>query len=487
MPEKMHHHEWKLQRCSDRFSENPARHAGRAAAIIRRQDAGMLSSKVMSMIDAQRAEDRQVLTGGVVLTMNPGREIFSPGVIVIDGTRLVHVGPAASWPEQEGDRRVDCTGHVLMPGLVNTHTHACMALFRGLAEDRPRAAWAPTYTLPHQERAIPDDYYWGTLLGGAEMLTNGITTTADRFSLMATIAEALDRTGMRAVVCHTLWDIDRPLEWDQAMALTRRWGVDRDRRVHCGIGPHAPDTCSDALLRRVRVFAHETGARIFIHCAQSENELASLRGRGYTGAVRCLAANDALGPDLVAAHCIYVDGDEIAMLADSGTWVSHCPVSNAKVEGRMPPIAAMLRRGVRLALGTDWAPTNNGMDLFDEMKSAGILNKVAAADPEVMPVDRLLAMATIDAARALGLDRQIGSVEPGKRADVIALAMDGLHLQPWQDIAATLVYSVKGLDVRHVWVDGRLVVQDRRLLTVDADSIREEVARIWRRLRGEGA
>ncbi len=441
---------------------------------------------VIDVVMSDTAEPRQVLAGGTVLTMSPDAQVFAPGVVVIDRQRIVHVGPDGSWPQRQGDRVMDCRGLLLMPGLVNTHTHACMVLFRGLGEDRPRRSWAPFYTLPYQERAVPEDYYWGALLGCAEMLTNGITCTADRFSLMGLIADAVNRTGIRAVLCHTLYDIDRPLEWDRAMDLIRRWGTDPEHRVHCGIGPHAPDTCSDGLLQRVREVARESGARIFIHCAQSEAELASLRARGYAGAVRCLAANQVLGPDLVAAHCIYVDDEEIRLLADSGTWVAHCPVSNARIEGRLPPVAAMLRGGVRIALGTDWAPTNNAMDLFDEMKCAGILNKVAAADPEVLPVERLLALATIEGARALGLDAQVGSLEAGKRADIIALAMDGLHLQPWQHLPATLAYSAKGLDVRHVWVDGRQVVVDRQPVEVDVDELREQVARIWQRLKAEG-
>lgn len=439
------------------------------------------------MSSSQRADARQVLTGGVVVTMNLRREVFSPGVVVVERDRIAHVGPDGSWSRSVDDQIVDCRGHVVMPGLINTHTHACFSLFRGLSEDLPRQAWAPAYAVPYQERATPQDYYWGAMLGGLEMLTNGITCTADRFGHMAIIAEALERTGMRAVLCHTLFDLHRPFEWDQAMALISTWGVDRERRVHCGIGPHAPDTCSGGLLRRVRAFANESGARIFIHCAQSETELANLQARGFAGAVRCLAAHGVLGPDLVAAHCIYVDDGEIGLLADSGTWVSHCPVSNAKVEGQVAPVAAMLRRGVRVALGTDWAPTNNGMDLFDEMKCAGLLNKVGAKDPEAVPVDRLLGMATIDAARALGLDALVGSLELGKRADIITVAMDGLHLQPWQNRAATLVYSVKGQDVRDVWVDGRQVVSKRRPLTVDAGEVREQVAHIWQRLRPEGS
>jgi 5-methylthioadenosine/S-adenosylhomocysteine deaminase len=222
---------------------------------------------------------------------------------------------------------------------------------------------------------------------------------------------------------------------------------------------------------------------LFIHCAQSETEVAAVRARGYRGSVQCLAANHALGPNSVLAHCVYVADDEIAMLADAGAWVAHCPVSNARIEGRMAPVARMRAAGARMTLATDWAPTNNGMDLFDDMKCAGLLNKVAADSPEFLTAGDLLAMTTVDAARALGLGEVVGSLEPGKRADVVAVDMDGLHLLPWQDVEMTLVYSVKGLDVRHVWVDGEPVVRDRRPLRVNPDDVREQVARIWFRYR----
>jgi 5-methylthioadenosine/S-adenosylhomocysteine deaminase len=199
--------------------------------------------------------------------------------------------------------------------------------------------------------------------------------------------------------------------------------------------------------------------------------------------VRCLAATGLLGPDLVAAHCIYIDEDEIRLLADSGTWVSHCPVSAARIEGRLAPIPALVRAGANVTLGTDWAVTNNGMDLFDEMKCAGVLNKVAAHDPAVLPSAALLRMATIDAARALGLDAHTGSLEVGKRADIITLDMRQPHLQPWLDVAATLVYSAKGMDVRHVWVDGRWLIRDRRPLDLDVEDVYAHIAQIWARLR----
>jgi 5-methylthioadenosine/S-adenosylhomocysteine deaminase len=444
---------------------------------------------------------RQILSGGTVVTMNPQAEIHCPGMVVIDGARIAYVGrdaaiasastgarPADAPPQRPDDVVVDCRGHLLMPGLINTHTHTGFALFRGLAEDRTREAWfASAYSPPYMAGAVPDDYYWGTLLGGFEMLMNGVTCTADRFSHMAVIAEAFDRLGMRAVVCHTLRDITQPLEWDRAVALIDRWGTARDARIHCGIGPHAPDTCSDELQRRIRRTASETGARVFIHCSQARAELAALRARGHRGGVHCLAASGLLGPDVVAAHCIYIDEEEIRLLADSGTWVSHCPVSAARIEGQIAPVPALQRAGANVTLGTDWAVTNNGMDLFDEMKCAGVLNKVASADPSVLPSTALLRMVTVDAARALGIESHCGSLEVGKQADVIALDMESPHLQPLHDIPATLVYSAKGLDVRHVWVAGRRLIQDRRPLNLDAGEVYARVNAIWRRLRTAGA
>jgi len=256
----------------------------------------------MTPMFAHAASSRQVLSGGTVVTMNPRGDVFSPGVVVIEEDRIVHIGPEGTWPPGRPGTVIDCRGCLLMPGLVNAHTHTCMALFRGLREDQAHDAWLPAYTLPYQDGAQPEDYYWGTLLGGLEMLQNGITCTADRFGHMDVIAEAMQAVGIRAVLCHTLFDINRTLELDRALALIERWGVSPEHRVHCGLGPHAPDTCSDGLLRRIRGLAHETGARIFIHCAQSDAELAALRARGHAGAVRCLHATGVLGSDVIAAH-----------------------------------------------------------------------------------------------------------------------------------------------------------------------------------------
>jgi 5-methylthioadenosine/S-adenosylhomocysteine deaminase len=229
-----------------------------------------------------------------------------------------------------------------------------------------------------------------------------------------------------------------------------------------------PDSCSTALLRWTREQADRTGALIFIHLAQSRQELAEIRRRGYDGAARYLEAIGFLGPDVVAAHCIYLDEEEVALLGRRGVRVAHCPASNAKIEGRVAPILALDRAGAPVGLGTDCAASNNEMDLLGEMKTAGLLHKVAACDPEVMGVTRLLSLGTGEAAACLNLADRVGSLAPGKQADAITLQRDALHLQPWHDPHAGLVYAARGSDVRDVWVAGEQRVRDGKLRAADA-------------------
>ena len=222
-----------------------------------------------------------------------------------------------------------------------------------------------------------------------------------------------------------------------------------------------------------------------MHLAQTQAEVAEVSARhGIEGCARYLGHHDILGPDVIAAHCIYIDEDEVELLARTGTRVAHCPVSNVKIEARMAPVQAMLRAGVVLGLGTDCAASNNGMDLFTEMKCAGLLNKQMVGDPTFLPAAQLLRLATTEAARVLGMDHLIGSLTVGKRADVITLDRDSLHLAPWNDVYGTLVYAARGADVRHVFVDGRAIILDRLLLAVDPAELARRVSTIGARLRG---
>jgi len=410
-----------------------------------------------------------VLVADQVLTLDAKGTIHTPGAVTIEGATIRAVGPPPSTPAGEV---VDLRGCVLLPGLVNTHTHTPMWVFRGLTEDVPRGEWLTGRLLPLERRLGPDELRRGALAGCLELIENGVTTIADRYGHMDAVATAVETSGLRAVVGHSLFDRSAEADLARSEALVERFGTDPARsRVWAGLAPHATDSCGPDLLRRVRRLADRTGARVFIHLAQSEEEVATVAAREATGCAGYLDALGLLGPEVVVAHATYLSDAEADLVGARRTAVAHCPSSNAKLEGRVAPIARMRRAGAVVGLGTDAACCNNGMDLFDEMKIAGLLNKVATDDPAALPALDILRAATSEAARALGIDHLVGTLEPGKRADVIAVRTRGAHLRPWHDPVANLVYAARGSDVTAVFVDGRPLLRERRLVELDAERI----------------
>jgi len=410
-----------------------------------------------------------VLVADQVLTLDAQGTIHTPGAVTIEGATIRAVGPP---PSQTAGEVVDLRGCVLLPGLVNTHTHTPMWVFRGLTEDVPRGEWLTGRLLPLERRLGPDELRSGALAGCLELIENGVTTIADRYGHMDAVATAVEASGLRAVVGHSLFDRSAEADLARSEALVERFGTDPARsRVWAGLAPHATDSCGPDLLRRVRRLADRTGARVFIHLAQSEEEVATVAAREATGCAGYLDALGLLRPEVVVAHATYLSEAEADLVGARRTAVAHCPSSNAKLEGRVAPIARMRRAGAVVGLGTDAACCNNGMDLFDEMKIAGLLNKVAADDPAALPALDILRAATSEAARALGIDHLVGTLEPGKRADVIAVRTRGAHLRPWHDPVANLVYAARGSDVTAVFVDGRPLLRERRLVELDAERI----------------
>lgn len=416
--------------------------------------------------------------GGIVLPLDGQHDGFDPGVVAFENGRITFVGSSASAPPpMDGAIVRDCPDRIVLPGLVNTHTHTGMTFFRNLLEDLPSAEWFAQESVA-EGYLTREDVYWAALLGAFELLRQGVTTIADRFSNMDVIIAALGHAGVRAIVAPSLVDRDAANRQRLSLELLERYGARGDGLIRVGLGPVGPDKCSTALLRWSRAQADRFGALIFIHLAQSRQELAEVARRGYNGAARYLDAIGVLGSDVVAAHCIYLDDEEIALLATRGARVAHCPSSNAKIEGKVAPILALERAGVRVGLGTDSVSSNNAMDMFGEMKTAGLLHKIAAGDPTVMTVSHLLFLATQGAADCLDLGDRVGSLQVGKRADVITVRRNAPSLQPWHDPRAGLVYATRGLDVQEVWVDGQPRVADGNLL---ADDVGEAVERaeVW--------
>jgi len=408
------------------------------------------------------------LHGGIVLPLNGTDDWFDPGVVTFNQGEITYVGPAEMAPPADADAtKIDCSERLILPGLVNTHTHTSMSFFRNLLEDLSSLDWF-RYEQEAERFLSQEDIYWAALLGAYELLRQGVTTTADRFSHMDVIVTALAHAGLRAIVAPSLVDRDAAARKQQTLDLLEQYGPRGDGLIHVGLGPVGPDSCSTELLHWTRTQADEHDALIFIHLAQSRQELAEIARRGYPGAAHYLEAIGFLGPDVVAAHCIYLDDQEIDLLARRKVRVAHCPSSNAKIEGRIAPILGLEQAGVRVGLGTDCAACNNDMDLFNEMKIAGLLNKVAAQDPKAMPVSHLLSLATQRAADCLDLGDKVGSLVAGKRADIITVQRNQPYLQPWFDPQAGLVYATRGLDVREVWVDGQQRLANGQLMADDA-------------------
>ncbi|GAC1324926.1 MAG: amidohydrolase family protein [Chloroflexota bacterium] len=424
---------------------------------------------------------RQILVADRVLTLDPSQPRYAPGAVLIEAGRIVAVGAPEQMPPAAVQHLPE---QILMPGLVNTHTHTPMYLYRGLTEDIPRGKWLTETMRPLEHQMSVDDLRAGALAGSLELLLNGVTTTADRYGDMDQLADVIESTGVRAIVAHSLYDSEADDGLMRTAALLERYGTDPAKsRITVAIGPHATDTCGPDVLRRVRQLADRTAARVMIHVAQSQEEVAFVAARDHASCGEYLDNLGLLGPEVIAAHCTYLSDSDVDRLGRSRASIAHCPSSNAKLEGRLAPISRLCRNGATVGLGTDAACCNNTMDLFREMQIAGLLHKVAADDPTAFDAEELLRMATIDAARVLGLDHLIGSLTPGKCADLIALDTNAAHLHPWHADTASLLHAARGSDVTAVWVDGEQVVRDRRPTRFDVREVVRSAAHAAGRLR----
>jgi 5-methylthioadenosine/S-adenosylhomocysteine deaminase len=407
-----------------------------------------------------------VLQAATVLTVDAAGRLLRDVDIRIEAGAIAAIGAGGSLA-QPGDEVLDCRRGLVMPGLVNVHTHAATALFRGLAEDLPRAFWAGAYKVPGEERFGPADYELSLRAACAEFLANGVTCIADRLAGMDRLAPVIEASGMRAVVGSTLTDARADDGWAETERLLARYGTDPTAsRVTAGIAPHALDSCSDALLAACARRARQAGARVFLHVAQSAPEVAAVRARGHAGALDCLRRAGLTGPGVVAAHAIYLDEAEIEGWCADGIAIAHCPASNLKIEARTIPLHRYAGR-VPVGLGTDWTASDNAMDMFWEARLAALVGKMNAGDPTALPVRSMIRMMTIEGARVLGLDHLVGSVEAGKRADLIVLDLDRLEMAPPHDLAANVLYSASPRSVRDVLVDGVILKRGHALVRTE--------------------
>lgn len=406
-----------------------------------------------------------------LVTVNAHDDVLSSGDLAIAGSRIVGVGQAP-----EGfvpDRVVDGRDRIVLPGLINTHTHLSMTLMRNYADDLAFWPWLMERVKPLEDHLVPEDVRVGARLGIAELIRGGTTCFHDMYFHLEQVAGEVATTGLRARLCGALFDNSGQGEalLRAAVGVHEHWHGQAEGRVTVGLGPHSAYLCSPGYLREILAEAERLKCGLHIHLAETEREVEESRQRHGSTPAQLLADLGCFRVPTIAAHGIYLDAADQRLLAESGVSVAHNPGSNLKLANGIAPVQNLLDSGVNVSLGTDGAASNNNLNLFEEMHLAALLQKWERRDPEALPAREVLRMATIRGAKALGLDAEIGSLEVGKRADVIVIDAAQPHLAPRHDPVALLVYSAQAADVSMVLVDGRILLEDRKLTTIDEESL----------------
>lgn len=437
---------------------------------------------------AERAD--LIVSARYVVTVDPAYRVIENGEVAVSGSKILAVGPKAQIErDYRAARRLDRSDAVLMPGLVNTHTHAAMSLLRGIADDRNLQDWLEHYIFPAEAKNVsPEFVEWGTKLACIEMLLSGTTTLTDMYYFEDVAARAVKQAGMRGVMGQTIIrfpvnDAKTPAE---ALARTERLlaEFDKDPLITAAPAPHAIYTNSDETLKAARALADRYHAPVVIHVSETENELRDSLAERHATPVEALEKLGVLDGPVIAAHCVWLQKEDMGILARKHVGVAHCPSSNMKLSSGAAPIADLIAAGVRVGLGTDGpAGSNNDLDLMEEMDLAGKLQKLITRDPTALPARKLVEMATIDGARVLGLEAKIGSLEPGKCADMIAISLREANAIPLYDVSSQIVYALKGADVLDVWVNGKQVVSDKHVLTLDAARVFAKADELAARVR----
>jgi 5-methylthioadenosine/S-adenosylhomocysteine deaminase len=418
-----------------------------------------------------------VVVGGTVVTENPQHRVVSPGAIAIDATTIVDVdSPEAIAQKYQANETVEARDEIVLPGLINTHTHAPMVMFRGLADDLKLMDWLEQYIFPAEAKTVsPAFVRTGTRLAALEMIESGTTTFADMYYFEEEIAKTTREAGLRGVLGQTIIqfpvaDAKTPAE---ALARTERFiqAFKDDSLITPAVAPHSMYTNDKATLLACVELAHRYGVPVIIHLAETDDEIKTAHERYGVTPTAFLEDIGFWGPRTLAAHGVWVTDDDIAILKRRGIGVSHNPESNMKLASGAAPVMKYLAAGVALGLGTDGAASNNDLDMFGAMRLASFQAKQVTHDPTAVPAQKALDMATIDGARALGMEKVIGSLEAGKRADLITVSMSASRQTPLYNAISHLVYVTRGDDVRTTVVNGKILMKNRQLLTLNRASV----------------
>jgi 5-methylthioadenosine/S-adenosylhomocysteine deaminase len=431
----------------------------------------------LAAAQSTRRQASLVVIGGTVITENARHDILSPGAIAISGTDIVDIDrPEVIAGRYRASETIDARDQIVLPGLINTHTHAPMVMYRGLADDLSLMKWLQEYIFPAEAKTVsPEMVRIGTRLAALEMIESGTTTYADMYYFEEEIARATREAGLRGVLGQTIIqfpvaDARTPAE---SLARAERFitAFKGDSLIVPAVAPHAMYTNDEATLKAAAALARRHDVPLIIHLAETEDEVKTSREQHRTTPASYLESIGFWGPKTLAAHGVWVSDEEIQILKQRGVGVSHNPESNMKLASGTAPVTKYLAAGVALGLGTDGAASNNDLDMFEAMRQASFLAKHAMHDPTVVPAATALDLATIGGARALGMEKAIGSLEPGKRADLITVSMRAPRQTPLYDPISHIVYVTRGDDVRTTIVNGKVLMRNRQIRTLDRAAV----------------
>lgn len=419
-----------------------------------------------------------------VLSMDADFAAWPKGAVAIADGKIVAIGSGDSLSAKvKAKARFDAKGNIVMPGLINAHTHAAMTLFRGMADDAPLKSWLEDHIWPAEAKFVtPENVAIGTRLALVEMIRSGTTTFNDGYFFIDTIAEVIDEAGMRAVISEPVADFPMPgaknpdMFEDMIEKAVLRWG--KHPRIQIAVGPHSTYSCGPELLKRVQALADKHGLPVHIHVSETPSEVADVKARYGRTPIGQLHHLGMVKKGLIAAHCVEATADEIALFAKMGAGISHNPQSNMKLGSGMAPVPEMLAASVKLGMGTDSVASNNNLDMLEEMATVAFMQKVRKGNPEAIKARDIVHMATLGSARALGLETKVGSLEVGKQADLIVVNIHQPHMTPMYDPYSTLVFVATGSDVDSLMVDGRFLMQARKLKTLDEKAAMAAVSQV---------
>ena len=430
-----------------------------------------------------------IVTNGTVITMDASRRVLTSAAVAIDGRDIVAVDSAAAIARAyRASETIDARGDIVMPGLINTHTHAPMVLYRGLADDLALMDWLQKYIFPAEAKTVtPEFVRAGTRLAALEMIRSGTTTYVDMYYFEEEIARATKTAGLRGVLGQTIikFPVADARTPEEGLARTERFIREfaKDDLIVPAVAPHAMYTLDAATLKSVRQLADRDRVPVIIHLAETEDEVRTSNEQNKATPVGYLDSLGLFGPRTLGAHGVHLTAADIDILKKRGVGISHNPESNMKLASGTAPVPVLRAAGVPVGLGTDGAASNNDLDMFEAMRQAALLHKLQSKDPRTLPAGDVLAMGTIEGARAIAMDRDIGSLEPGKRADLIVVGTTTARQTPMYDPLSHLVYATRGDDVRTTVVNGRVLMREKKVLTLDEPAVLAEARQLAAQVR----